>query len=530
LVACLGRCRDLKPQNVLVNANCELVICDFGLARAIGRRVDEATEDPMAEAAAGGDLTSYVVTRWYRAPELLCGAGMYDAAVDMWAVGCILAEILGRRALFPGRNFNHMMQLIVDCLGTPTDEAMWFVRSDRVRGAIRKLGRRAPVDLRRLYPHANPQALDLIRHMLVFDPSKRISVVEALAHPYLADYHYPDDEPAAPSVVEFPFDKLGALSKAYLQAKMVAEMMSQAEDVKDKPPPTSRVPVAAPAPAAGGGDAAAAADADADASASSAAAAADEAAREAERARAKAMEDMAAKAEAALKQQRADEERQNALAAERRQALMGAMGAGADTASARRESAASAPPRPPPAAATMTERAAADRSMSHNDSKHSLHGADHVSAEAAAGMDRSAGTGRLSAGLDGALTAPEVEAKINARVTASEARTQEAIRRAVAEALAPMLARMDRLEKAVDAVAGGSSLSSGGAAASAGGDGGLGSSTVRFAPSSTPESRPPAIRAGSKDHVQFAGVDEGGHRAYPRTPAPELGAKAAGFA
>lgn len=499
-------------------------MCDFGLARAIGRRVDEATDDPLADAAAGGDLTSYVVTRWYRAPELLCGVGMYDAAVDMWAVGCILAEILGRRALFPGRNFNHMMQLIVDCLGTPTDEAMWFIRSDRVRSAIRKLGRRAPVDLRRLYPHANPQALDLLRHMLVFDPSKRISVVEALAHPYLADYHYPDDEPAAPSVVEFPFDKMGALSKAYLQAKMVAEMMSQAEDAKDKPQPTSRVPVAAPAPApSAGASAADVAGAGADAVAAASAAAESEE-------RARAMEEVAAKAEEALLQQRADEERQIALAAERRRALMGAMGGGAaDTVAAGDDAMASAPPRPPPA--MMSAESAAGRAMGHNDSKHSLHVADHVSAEAAAGLDRSAGTGRLSAGLDGSLTAPEVEAKINARVTASEARTQEAIRRAIAEALAPMLARMDRLERAVDAVAGQSGGAGGDPAAAAGAaaDSGLGSSSVRFAPSTTPEARSLAIRAGSSDHVKFAGVDEGGHRAYPKTPAPELGSKAAGF-
>lgn len=426
---------------MLVNANCELVVCDFGLARAIGRRVDEPSEEGAAEAAAAGgegDLTSYVVTRWYRAPELLCGAGMYDAAVDIWAVGCILAEILGRRAPFPGRNFNHMIQLIVDCLGSPTEESMWFIRSERVRRAIRKHADRKPVDFRRLYPHANPQALDLLRHMLVFDPSKRISVVEALAHPYLSDYHYPDDEPVAPSVVEFPFDKMGALSKAFLQAKMVEEMLSHAAEMKDKPPPGARVPVAAPAPADG-----AAADADAAATTAASAAAAEEdsqarAAAEAEEARkrkdedaarARAAEAVAAQADRALADQRREEERRAALEAERRRSLMGAMGGmgGSDAkpqptaADARPQAAAPAPA--PPLPATKPS----DQGPPHHHSRPAVHGAHGVSADAAAGFDPTSGTGRLSGGLDGPLTASEVEAKINARVLASEVRTAEAV-------------------------------------------------------------------------------------------------------
>jgi len=493
---------DLKPQNVLVNANCELVVCDFGLARAIGRRVDEPSE--VEDPTSTGDLTSYVVTRWYRAPELLCGAGMYDAAVDMWAVGCILAEILGRRAPFPGRNFNHMMQLIVDCLGTPSEESMWFIRSERVRRAIRKLSARKPVELRRLYPHANPQALDLLRRMLVFDPSKRISVVEALAHPYLADYHYPDDEPVAPSVVEFPFDKMGALSKGFLQAKMVEEMIAQAADMKDKPPPGERVPVAAPAPAAGaapaGGD---------DTGEAAAAAAAAEASADEERARI--AEHVAEQAERAMEQQKKDEARRQALAAERRRALTGMMGTAAAPA-----------PAPAPAAPPAAPEAAAGRS------RPGLHGSHGVSADAAAGFDSSSGAGRLSSGLDGALTASEVEAKVNARVMASEARTAEAVRKAVAEALAPVVQRMERLERAVEALSGGRPV----AAAAAAGPAAVASPDhgrpggVSFVASSTPEARPlRPIRAGSIDHVQFATEEDGGHRAYPKTPAPELGGR-----
>ena len=83
--------RDLKPSNLLVNSNCDLAICDFGLARGVS-------------ADTAGQLTEYVVTRWYRAPELLCESADYDAKVDVWSVGCVLGEILGRRPLFKGNS------------------------------------------------------------------------------------------------------------------------------------------------------------------------------------------------------------------------------------------------------------------------------------------------------------------------------------------------------------------------------------------------------------------------------------------
>jgi len=105
--------RDLKPHNILLNKDCELRLADFGLARHLAVGDQQASDDQRL-------LTMYVTTRWYRAPELLCLNESYSTAVDMWSVGCILAEMLGRRALFPGRDYLDQIRLIIECLGTPS--------------------------------------------------------------------------------------------------------------------------------------------------------------------------------------------------------------------------------------------------------------------------------------------------------------------------------------------------------------------------------------------------------------------------
>ncbi|KAM5583919.1 hypothetical protein ABKV19_003677 [Rosa sericea] len=181
--------RDLKPSNLLLNANCDLKICDFGLAR------------PTAENEL---LTEYVVTRWYRAPELLLNSSDYTAAIDVWSVGCIFMELMNRKPLFPGKDHVHQMRLLTELLGTPTESDLGFVRNEDARRYIRQLPQHPRQQMVNLFPHVHPLAIDLVDRMLTFDPTKRITVEEALAHPYLERLHDVADEPIC--TVPFSFD------------------------------------------------------------------------------------------------------------------------------------------------------------------------------------------------------------------------------------------------------------------------------------------------------------------------------------
>ncbi|KAE9407839.1 mitogen-activated kinase [Gymnopus androsaceus JB14] len=227
--------RDLKPSNLLLNANCDLKLCDFGLARS-------ARPPPDHPVDASTFMTEYVATRWYRAPEVMLTFKQYTKAIDIWSLGCVLAEMLSGKPLFPGRDYHHQLSLILDVLGTPTLDDFYAISSSRSREYIRALpfrkkklfGKPVHEGGVRGFEGKNPLAIDLMEKCLSFNPKRRIDVEGALAHPYLAPYHDPSDEPGAePIGVEFwsfdTFNNGKGLNKEELKVLIYEEVIRGAK-------------------------------------------------------------------------------------------------------------------------------------------------------------------------------------------------------------------------------------------------------------------------------------------------------------
>lgn len=190
--------RDLKPSNIVVNFQCQLKILDFGLARN--------TAETMT-------MTPYVVTRYYRAPEVILGCG-YQENVDVWSIGCIFAELIRGKVLFPGTDHIDQWTKIVEVLGTPGPEFTCRLQQS-VRNYVENRPRVEPRDCSVIFPDSifpieidsrlnARNGRDLLSKMLIIDPNHRISVQQALQHPYVNLWYDPDevDGPAPTSYHE----------------------------------------------------------------------------------------------------------------------------------------------------------------------------------------------------------------------------------------------------------------------------------------------------------------------------------------
>ncbi|XP_062232243.1 mitogen-activated protein kinase 10-like isoform X1 [Phragmites australis] len=190
--------RDLKPKNILANSNCKLKICDFGLARV-------AFNDSPTTVF----WTDYVATRWYRAPEL-CGSffSNYTPAIDVWSIGCIFAELLTGKPLFPGKNVVHQLDLMTDLLGTPSMDTISRVRNEKARRYLSGMRKKEPVPFSQKFPGADPLALKLLEKLLAFDPKDRPTAEEALRDPYFKGLARVEREPSCQPIrkVEFDFE------------------------------------------------------------------------------------------------------------------------------------------------------------------------------------------------------------------------------------------------------------------------------------------------------------------------------------
>jgi len=126
--------------------------------------------------------------------------------VDVWSVGCILAELLGSKPFFKGRDYVDQLNQILHYLGTPAEATLQRIGSPRAQEYVRNLPYMSKISFQQLFPRANPDALDLLDRMLAFDPSSRVGVEEALEHRYLSIWHDASDEPVCPTTFDFGFE------------------------------------------------------------------------------------------------------------------------------------------------------------------------------------------------------------------------------------------------------------------------------------------------------------------------------------
>jgi mitogen-activated protein kinase 1/3 len=188
--------RDLKPANILTNKQCDVKICDFGLARVLNSA-------PVSE-----DQTNYVVTRWYRAPEVLFAPeSHYTAAIDVWSAGCIMAEMIKRRPLFQGTSQWDQIKRIVALLGMPRKEDLsWLPEGGAGRRFINKHCKGATkVDWPATLRIDSEQACAVVDEALRFDPRKRKSARDILSMPYFASIAAEQDTKMCPRL-DWSFD------------------------------------------------------------------------------------------------------------------------------------------------------------------------------------------------------------------------------------------------------------------------------------------------------------------------------------
>eukprot|EP00929_Paragymnodinium_shiwhaense_P039969 TRINITY_DN20911_c0_g3_i1.p1 TRINITY_DN20911_c0_g3~~TRINITY_DN20911_c0_g3_i1.p1 ORF type:complete len:423 (-),score=95.63 TRINITY_DN20911_c0_g3_i1:200-1468(-) len=220
--------RDLKPLNVLVNKNCDVKLCDFGLAR--GRAGFSQEDEDFLR-------TEYVGTRWYRAPEVVLTSMEYTAAVDLWGAGCILGELISRQPMFRGSDFLDQIRSICEKLGTPSSEELSFIpeQNEAARNFIKtrfpNFPKRSWVEL---FPSASDAQRDLLDKLLKFDPNSRITALESLKHPYLEEHYSEEDIPVGTKHVDWTFDDVPANELATLQRLIYGEMAKVHPEILDR--------------------------------------------------------------------------------------------------------------------------------------------------------------------------------------------------------------------------------------------------------------------------------------------------------
>mmetsp|Transcript_90579 Transcript_90579/g.234914 ORF Transcript_90579/g.234914 Transcript_90579/m.234914 type:complete len:437 (+) Transcript_90579:93-1403(+) len=213
--------RDIKPSNILLNSDCQVKVCDFGLARSLVQQNDHA-QNPV--------LTDYVATRWYRAPEILLGSTSYTKGVDLWSVGCILGELLSGKPIFPGTSTMNQLDRIMEVTGRPSPEDIEAIKSPFAATMLESLSVSRPRPLNEMFPSASVEAQDLMRQCMQFNPNRRLTAHEALRHPYVVQFHNPEDEFDCERPIHIPIDDNTKLTVTDYRERLYNEVLRKKKE------------------------------------------------------------------------------------------------------------------------------------------------------------------------------------------------------------------------------------------------------------------------------------------------------------
>jgi len=228
--------RDIKPSNLLLNSDCLLKVADFGLARSVGHIGPITAEQ---QAASGGSssnpstskpaLTDYVATRWYRAPEILLGSTEYSTAVDVWSVGCILGELIGGKPLLPGKSTMNQLEMTIEVTGRPSPADLADINSSYGATMLEAHSHSDRRYFSDILPKADEDTIDFLENLLTFNPKKRLTAIQALAHPYLQQFHVESDEPSCPTPIIVPMDDNKKFEVAQYREQLYRNIKEEAE-------------------------------------------------------------------------------------------------------------------------------------------------------------------------------------------------------------------------------------------------------------------------------------------------------------